>query len=275
MWQAPVPGGTPREHHSSGGAASAGLHLEQRPEGERERRPSVLVTLSADGRLLTLQHLDSDEEIAAAVPAGLPLAVDAPLAVPNDAGSRDAERVLAWLDVPVFPSARRRLLSLYGGIRGEDLRATLAAQAGRVVESLPDATLRQLARERDGGPGADDLLAYRESWLAIRAPRYRPKGPGRADARGCVAAAAILASAVDLAGWTPRADAGDWETIADAAAIDAIACAVVAGRLADTGRSLVVGDAANGEIALAADAAMRARAAVNLARLRSEGRIRI
>lgn len=275
MWQAPGPSGTPPENPSTGGAASAGLHLEQRPERDRDRRPSVLATLSADGRLLSLQPLGTDEEIVAAVPAGLPLAVDAPLAVPNDAGSRDAERVLAWLDVPAFPSARRRLLALHGAIRGEELRPRLAARAGRVVESLPDATLRQLVRERDGGPGADDLLGYRESWLAIRPPRYRPKGPGRADPRGTVAAAAILATAVDLGGWTPRADAGDWEAIAEAAAVDAIACAVVAGRLADTPRSLVVGDAAHGEIALAADAAMRARAAVNLARLRSEGRIRI
>ena len=59
------------------------------------------------------------------------------------------------------------------------------------------------------------------------------------------------------------------------AALDAVALAVAARRGADPVRSLRLGDPERGEVLLAADATMRERAAVNLARLRGEREVDI
>ena len=112
--------------------------------------------------------------------------VDAPLAVPNARGRRDAERVLAWCDVPAFPVSRERLERVFGGARGVALARALARPGRELRETLPDLVLRELEWEREHPPGAPalDLADYRAAWLAVRAPAYRPKGRGRARPAG-------------------------------------------------------------------------------------------
>lgn len=263
-------GGTPRY---------LGLHLLQGLALVGTRRPSVVAELDGSGRLTGLTECGPDDLVAAAVgdDPGI-LAVDAPLAVPNVAGRRDAESVLAWLDVPVFPTSRRRLEQVAGGIRGEVLAPALAAPGRLVVEAVPDLVLRQLMWEERHPPGAPalDLGAYREAWLGIRPPRYRPKGSGRARPEGLAEAHAILARVVDMDGWTPRRRDGDWGPIADAAVLDAIACAYAALRLGSGAEpSLVLGSAERGLIVSPADANLLGRAAVNLERLRADGSVAI
>jgi len=232
-----------------------------------------------DGRLTRLELLDADAEILAALPEDPALVVvDAPLAVPNATGRRDVETVLSWLDCPVFPVSRRRLEQVAGGVRGEGLAARAAAPGRDLAEGVPDVVLRQLMRETGAAeaPGDDDLGRYRAEWLALRPPRYRPKGTGRAQAGGLSAARHLLGGAVDLGDWRPDPAGDDWRLIADAARLDAIACALTAHRaLRDPASVLWLGTAARGRVVVPADDLMRRRAAVNLERLRAEGAIRI
>jgi predicted nuclease with RNAse H fold len=260
------------------GTRYLGLHLLQQLPLVDSPRPSVVAELDVAGRLVGLTECGPDAAVLQAVGVGPGvLAVDAPLAVPNATGRRDAESVLAWLDVPVFPTSRRRLGQLAGGVRGEALRPALEAAGLVVVEAVPDLTLREVAWEA-AHPADDppmDLAAYREAWLGVRAPRYRPKGAGRAHPEGLRAAHAILAAVVDLGGWVPRRD-GDWGSIADAAVLDAVACAYTALRLGTSPeRCLVLGTPDRGVVAAPADGNMRTRAAVHLERLRAEGSVGI
>lgn len=101
------------------------------------RHRSGGAVLSADGHLLeATATLGSDEEIVAfvtgAIPAGQPglVAVDAPLAVPNETGTRPCDRRVAEVFGPFqaapYP-ANRRLLGRYGGLRAESIRKRLQA----------------------------------------------------------------------------------------------------------------------------------------------------
>jgi hypothetical protein len=257
----------------------AGLHLLQTLALVGSPRRSAIARLDEAGRLLGLELVDGDDEIVAALPSSAAtLAVDAPLAVPNDASQRDVERVLAWCDAPAFPASRRRLEQVHGGQRGVTLAPRLAA-GRRVVETLPGHVLRQLVWEREHPRGAPPLglALYRRAWLGVRAPEYRPKGRGRAKPAGLAAAYGLLAEVLDLAGWTPEPEPDDWAALHDAARLDALACAYLAWRLEREGErgTVAIGNPERGLIVLPADANLRNRVAVNLERLRDEGAVHI
>jgi len=93
------------------------------------RNRSGGAVLSADGSLQApTAALGSDKEIVdyvvAAIPAGTPglVAIDAPLAVPNETGSRPCDRQVAAVfdrfEAGPYP-ANRRNLARYGGLRAE------------------------------------------------------------------------------------------------------------------------------------------------------------
>lgn len=253
----------------------AGIHLLQSLELTGSPRPSAVAVLDDRGRLEGLELCGADAEVLAAVPpAATWVCVDAPLAVPNRDGSRAAERVLAWCDAPAFPVSRRRLQAVFGGARGLALAPGLAAAGRQVRETLPDLVLRELAWERDHPPGdpAMDLGAYRAAWLGVRAPVYRPKGAGRARAAGLAPAHALLATVLDLGGWAPG-EGGDWGAVRDAARLDALCCAYTALRLARGEGAVTLGDPRQGHVAFPADANLRARAALTVRRLASQGAI--
>jgi histidinol-phosphate phosphatase family protein len=99
------------------------------------RNRSGGAVLSADGRLLRAGGLlGGDDEIVdfvvSAIPAGEPglVAIDAPLVVPNESGSRPCDRdvaaVFGRFQAGPYP-ANRRNLERYGGLRGEDIRRRL------------------------------------------------------------------------------------------------------------------------------------------------------
>jgi predicted nuclease with RNAse H fold len=256
-----------------------GLHLVAHLDLIASPRRSVVARLDAAGRLRALEPAGSDAEILALIDGtDAPLVVaDAPLEVTNPTGRRDVEAVLAWCDIPVFPVSERRLDTVFGGARGVGLAPALAHGGRRVREALPDQVLRQIAWEADHPPGsaALDLADYRAAWLGVRAPRYRPKGVGRADPRGVVAAWRLLAGVVDMDGWTPATDPDDWAAIGDAARLDAICCAYAGLRLEQPEGGLCVGAPGLGRVALPVDANLRGRVEATLARLRAEGAIAI
>jgi histidinol-phosphate phosphatase family protein len=154
------------------------------------RNRSGGVVLSADGRLLhATAKLSSDnsvlEFIVNAIPSGRPglVAIDAPLAVPNETGGRPCDRQLAAIfrrfeAGPYY--ANRRNLARYGGLRAENLTRRLCflgfrhdphiirqTETRQVIEVLPhpatvslfdlDRTLKYKARS-----GRDYSLRWRE-----------------------------------------------------------------------------------------------------------------
>jgi predicted nuclease with RNAse H fold len=253
-----------------------GLHLLQPVDLVATERHSVIAELDGDGALAALTTARSIEEIVAALPAATVLiACDAPLVVPNDRGRRDVDELLGWCDVPAFPVSRARLETVFGGHRGAALLAAIDPANVTIVEVFPEQLLRQLMwEETRPGEGAD-LAAYREAWIRLRPPPYRPKGAGRARPGGIAAVYALLARHVDFAGWAPRDDPDDWQAIADAAVLDAVICAWAArqARTGPTGRTLRIGPAQPGHPMVVADASLRERLAVNAERLRAQGRI--
>ena len=167
----------------------AGIHLLQTLPLVGSGRRSAVAVLDRTGRLEALELADGDDQVVAAVPERASwLCVDAPLAVPNREGSRPAERVLAWCDVPAFPVSLRRLETVHGGARGLALAPALARPGRAVRETLPDLVLREFEWERAHPPEAPamDLADYRPAWLGVRAPRYRPKGRGAPGPPGWV-----------------------------------------------------------------------------------------
>jgi predicted nuclease with RNAse H fold len=248
---------------------ACGIHLMPVLDAIGTPRPSCIAGVAGDGALALLRCVSSDGDLLAAIPPDTRvIAVDAPLVVENPSGQRPVEHALAWLDAPAFPNSITRLTQLYGGLRGVGLRDRLSARTGRVVETLPDLVLRELAWEAVHPPSDPplELAEYRAAWLGVRAPRYRPKGLGRAVPGGRAAAAALLATAMDIGGWLPIADPDDWQAIADAARLDAMACAYTAWRVASAPQhTLLIGDPRI-PLAVPADANLRARAALHAAR---------
>lgn len=255
-----------------------GLHLNPFLTGEPAGACSVLAEIDDRGILSRLDDVSADSVPGiVAGTTGLML-VDQPLAIPDGAGRRDVETVLAWLDHPTLPVSRRRMEQLHGGVPGEGLAQALAAERGlEVAECLPDLVLRQIVWEQAGSSDAPvDLAAYREAWLGCRAPRFRGRRGAGASAGGVVQAWRLLASVVDLAGWAPVPSPTPAQVDADAARVDAVACAYAAHRALRTPeRSLCIGTPERGRLVTPADAHLTARAAVHLERLRGDGAIRI
>jgi predicted nuclease with RNAse H fold len=251
----------------------AGIHLLQSLDLVASPRRSAVAVLDGAGRLEGLALAGGDDEVASAVPDDAAwVVVDAPLAASDAEGSREAERVLAWCDVPAFPVSRRRLETVFGGARGLGLAPALARPGREVLETLPDLVLRELEWERDHPPGAPalELGAYRAAWLGVRAPAYRPKGRGRARPGGMARAQELLAGVLDLGGWAPDPAADDWGALHDAARLDALCCAYAALRLARGEGAATIGGPASGRVAFPADANLRGRVDLTLRRLAAE-----
>ena len=235
--------------------------------------------ITPDTGLSGVRMCRSDGEILQAVgPDPALVLVDAPLVVPDVRGRRDAEHVLAWLDIPAFPVTPSRMAKVHGGARGVAVADALAGMGHVVAEALPDQVLRQAMWEREHPPGGPvlDLAAYRAAWLGVRPPAFRPRG-GRAHHDGLAPARDLLADLADLTGWPPSTRDGDLGALDEAALIDAVACAALARRCLDApgDRWAVIGDSAAGRFVLAACPEMIDRARINIDRLLSEGTIGI
>ena len=177
-----------------------GCALAWRP-GETGEKDSCLVVMDERGSIIANTFAGTPEELRGAVEAygedrrGIVMGVDAPLAVPNERGTRKIERILSKVALPAYSASRR----MFGDdILAEDLLSELQEigveytdypfprNRGQktVVEVDSSATLKVLSLERSG-PANGDLATQLRS---MDDPKFR-KGnkEGRAAAiRGAV-----------------------------------------------------------------------------------------
>jgi predicted RNase H-like nuclease len=154
-----------------------GCALAWRP-GETRGGISCLVVMDERGSIIANSFAGSEEEIAGAVEGyaserrGVIVGVDAPLAVPNERGTRKIERILSKVGLPAYSASRR----MFGGEPyAEELLAALERvgieytdypfprQRGQwaVVEVDSAATLKILSLERDGAKDGDPAQRLR------------------------------------------------------------------------------------------------------------------
>ena len=184
-----------------------GCALAWRPAEARDR-VSCLVVMDERGSIIANSFAGGAEEIAEAVEdyarerRGVIVGVDAPLAVPNERGTRKIERILSKAALPAYSASRR----MFGGEPyAEELLAALERigieytdypfprERGQwvVVEVDSAATLKILSLERDGGKDGDPEKRLR----AMEDPKFRK---GNKEGR-----AAALKGAIEVLWDTP------------------------------------------------------------------------
>jgi predicted RNase H-like nuclease len=193
-----------------------GCALAWRP-GEARDRHSCLVVIDERGSIIANSFAEDAGEIAAAIEdyaaerRGVIVGVDAPLAVPNERGTRRIERILSKVALPAYSASRKMfggepyaeelLAQLEGvGIEYTDYPFPRTRGQRTVIEVDSAATLKILALERtarDGEPswnepnGKDLAQVLRKT----EEPKLRK---GNKEAR-----AAALKTAVDILWNTP------------------------------------------------------------------------
>jgi predicted nuclease with RNAse H fold len=121
-----------------------GCALAWRP-GEAREKVSCLVVIDERGSIIANSFAASAEDIAGAVEdygadrRGVLVGVDAPLAVPNERGTRRIERILSKVALPAYSASRR----MFGG---EPLSEELLAELEKVGVEYTD---YPFPRERD------------------------------------------------------------------------------------------------------------------------------
>jgi Protein of unknown function (DUF429) len=184
-----------------------GCALAWRP-GEARDGVSCLVVMDERGSIIANSLAGNAEEIAGAVESyagerrGVIVGVDAPLAVPNERGTRKIERILSKVALPAYSASRK----MFGGEPySEELLAALERigveytdypfprERGQwaVVEVDSAATLKILSLERDGGKDGDPEKRLRR----MEDPRFRK---GNKEGR-----AAALKGAIEVLWDTP------------------------------------------------------------------------
>ena len=146
-----------------------GCALAWRP-GETGQKDSCLVVMDERGSIIANTFAGSPEELRGAIEAygedrrGVIVGVDAPLAVPNERGTRRIERILSKVALPAYSASRR----MFGdaplsedflselekvGIEYTDYPFPKVRGQNVVVEVESAATLKVLSLERSGGDG--------------------------------------------------------------------------------------------------------------------------
>ena len=185
-----------------------GCALAWRP-GEARSGVSCLVVMDERGSIIANSFARSAEEIAGAVEGygaerrGVIVGVDAPLAVPNERGTRKIERILSKVALPAYSASRKmfggepyaeELLAALERVGVEYTDYTFPRERGQraVVEVDSAATLKILSLERDGAEDGDD---WEKLLRAMEEPRFRK---GNKEGR-----AAALKGAIEVLWDTP------------------------------------------------------------------------
>lgn len=181
-----------------------GCALAWRP-GEARDKLSCLVVIDERGSIVANAFVGSIEEVAGAVEGygeerrGMLVGLDAPLAIPNERGTRKIERILSKVSLPAYsanrnmfgdePYAEKLLEALQeNGVEYTDYPFQNKRGQKTVVEVDSGATLKILALERTNGASDDGDLAQK-----LRNQDDPKLRKGNKEAR-----AAALKSAVDV-----------------------------------------------------------------------------
>jgi predicted nuclease with RNAse H fold len=184
-----------------------GCALAWRP-GEARDGISCLVVMDERGSIIANSFAGSAEEIAEAVEGyaserrGVIVGVDAPLAVPNERGTRKIERILSKVALPAYSASRRmfggepyaeELLAALEKVGVEYTDYPLPRERGQwvVVEVDSAATLKILSLERDGAKDGN----LEQQLRAMKDPKFRK---GNKEGR-----AAALKGAIEVLWDTP------------------------------------------------------------------------
>jgi predicted RNase H-like nuclease len=186
-----------------------GCALAWRPGEARGEALSCLVVVDERGSIIANSFLRNVQGIAEAVESygserrGVIVGVDAPLAVPNERGTRKTERVLSRVGLPAYSASRRmfggepyaeELLAALEKVGVEYTDYPLPKERGQrvVVEVDSAATFKVLSLERSGGAKSEDLAKRLRS---MDEARFRK---GNKEARS-----AALRSAIEVLWDTP------------------------------------------------------------------------
>lgn len=187
-----------------------GCALAWRP-GEAREKTSCLVVLDERGSIIANSFVGSVDEIAEAVEGygaerrGVMIGVDAPLAVPNERGTRKIERILSKAGLPAYPASRKmfggepyaeELLAALDGVGVAYTDYPFPKQRGQSVVTEVDsaATLKVLSFERGSNGGKKNGDPSKEL-RGIPEPKFRK---GNKEGR-----AAALKGAVEILWNTP------------------------------------------------------------------------
>jgi predicted RNase H-like nuclease len=170
--------------------------------GEARDGISCLVVMDERGSLVANSFAGSAREIAEAVAGygaqrrGVIVGVDAPLAVPNERGTRKIERILSKVALPAYSASRRmfngepyaeELLEELERVGIEYADYPFPRQRGQrvVVEVDSAATLKILSLEREGGERNGDLA---QRLRGMDEPKFRKgnKGSRAAAVKGAI-----------------------------------------------------------------------------------------
>ncbi len=181
-----------------------GCALAWRP-GEAREKVSCLVVMDERGSIIANSFAANSEDIARAVEGygedrrGVLVGIDAPLAVPNERGTRRIERILSKVALPAYSASRR----MFGG---EPLSEELLSELEKVGVEYTDypfprergqsvavevdsvATLKVLSLERSGAADNGDLT---QRLRAMDDPKFR-KGNKESRAAGLRGAVELL-----------------------------------------------------------------------------------
>ena len=177
--------------------------------GEAQEKVSCLVVMDERGSIIANSFAASAEDIARAVEGygadrrGILVGVDAPLAVPNERGTRRIERILSKVALPAYSASRRmfggkpyseELLSELEKVGVEYTDYPFPRERGQsaAVEVDSAATLKVLSLERSGEANNGDLAQRLRS---MDDPKYRK---GNKESR-----AAALRGAIEILWDTP------------------------------------------------------------------------
>ena len=185
-----------------------GCALAWRP-GEARNRPSCLVVMDERGSIIANSFAVDAREIAGAIEGyaaerrGVIVGADAPLAVPNQRGTRRIERILSKVALPAYSASRKmfggepyseELLAALEGVGVEYTDYPFPRERGQrvVVEVDSAASLKVLSLERSGAADNGDLA---QRLRAMNDPKFRK---GNKESR-----AAALRSAIEFLWDTP------------------------------------------------------------------------
>jgi predicted RNase H-like nuclease len=177
--------------------------------GEAQEKVSCLVVMDERGSIIANSFAASAEDIARAVEGyaadrrGILVGIDAPLAVPNERGTRRIERILSKVALPAYSASRRmfggkpyseELLSELEKVGVEYTDYPFPRERGQsaAVEVDSAATLKVLSLERSGEANNGDPAQRLRS---MDDPKYRK---GNKESR-----AAALRGAIEILWDTP------------------------------------------------------------------------